>query len=122
MSLSFEAEAKSSASAPASPYFRLTNAVTRSISERFSRKKVSQFISPARIRVCGWSGDSRRIAIFARPRISRGGAETRSRNALAHIPATPRLRVKTVFLTDLLFDHGVTVRERYRLQISVAAQ
>src|SRR5436305_9169785 len=63
MILSFEADAKSSASAPERPYFRQTNAIVRSMSERLSRKKVSQFIgdaangNDARLSRCG---DSRR--------------------------------------------------------------
>src|SRR5947209_2180803 len=45
MILSFDADPKSSASAPARPYFRQTNAIERSMSERLSRKKVSQFMA-----------------------------------------------------------------------------
>src|SRR3954454_20248009 len=68
MIFSFEADPKSSASAPERPYFRHTNAITRSMSERLSRKKVSQFIgdaangNDARLNRCG---DSRRSATVA---------------------------------------------------------
>src|SRR5438309_10498028 len=48
MILSFDADPKSSASAPARPYFRQTNAIERSMSERLSRKKVSQFMAMPR--------------------------------------------------------------------------
>src|SRR3954454_6902975 len=74
MIFSFEADPKSSASAPERPYFRHTNAITRSMSERLSRKKVSQFIggaasgNDARLSRCG---DSRRSATLTQSNLRR---------------------------------------------------